>query len=54
MQIKSFKVFLKDNEDKRLKTLLDKIPASHKSILKDVSVEEYRELGLGFRDIRLY
>ncbi len=22
--------------------------------LKDVSVEKYRELGLGFRDIRLY
>ena len=39
MQIKSFKVFLKDNEDKRLKILLDKIPASHKSILKDVSIE---------------
>ena len=39
MQIKSFKVFLKDNEDKRLKILLDKIPASHKSILKDISIE---------------
>ena len=38
MQIKSFKVFLKDNEDKRLKILLDKIPASHKSILKDISI----------------
>lgn len=39
METKSFKVFLKNDEDNRLKDLLKKIPSGHRDLLKKVSIE---------------
>lgn len=39
MQLKSFKLFLKDDEDSRLKDLLKKIPSNHRDLLKNISIK---------------
>lgn len=39
MKTKSFKVFLKNDEDNKLKSLIEKIPANHRNLLKNISVE---------------
>ena len=42
-----------NNNIPRIKGIIERLSKKVEE-LKDVSVEEYRELGLGFRDIRLY
>lgn len=39
MQLKSFKLFLKNDENNKLKNLLEKLPANHRNILKNIRIE---------------
>ena len=39
MQVKSFKAFLKNDENNKLKALLEKLPVSHRNLLKKINIE---------------